>query len=91
MNPNTLCLPAINGVVLADAQEVLSVEDLRQRACAELLRQAAMQAGLLASNDPAPAQGAMSEAASNAVEALLDQELAVKLPYTLAYMTTASA
>ena len=80
MSLNTLSPPAINGVVLADASESLTVDELRQRACSELLRQAAIDAGLLDSDDPAPAQGAMSEAASNAVEALLDQELAVPQP-----------
>jgi peptidyl-prolyl cis-trans isomerase C len=47
MNPNPLSLPSINGVALCDATEVLSAEALRQRACSELLRQAAMQAGCL--------------------------------------------
>ena len=42
MNLNTLSLPRINGVPLSDAQEALSVEELRQRACSELLRQAAI-------------------------------------------------
>ncbi len=77
---NTLSRPAINGVVLADASESLTADELRQRACSELLRQAAIDAGLLDSDDPAPAQGAMSEAASSAIEALLDQELAVPQP-----------
>ena len=80
MNVNTLSLPRINGVLLADAQETLSVEELRQRACAELLRQAAIQADLLASDDPPPSGGAMSEAASAAVEALLDRELVLPAP-----------
>jgi len=80
MNLNHLALPRINGVPLSDEQEVLSVEELRQRACSELLRQAAMQAGLLAANDPAPAGGAMSEAASAAIEALLDRELEMPQP-----------
>lgn len=80
MSLNTLSPPAINGVVLADASESLTADELRQRACSELLRQAAIDAGLLDSDDPAPAQGAMSEAASNAVEPLLDQELAVPQP-----------
>jgi peptidyl-prolyl cis-trans isomerase C len=73
-------LAQINGVTLADAQETLSVEDLRQRACSELLRQAAMHAGLLANDDPPPSGGAMSEAASAAVEALLDRELPLPHP-----------
>lgn len=76
----TLDLPHINGVALCDAHERLSVEELRQRACAELLRQAAMQGGLLAPDDAPPSGGAMSEAASAAVEALLDRELAMPLP-----------
>jgi len=80
MNVNTLSLPRINGVLLADAKEALSVEELRQRACAELLRQAAIQADLLASDDPPPSGGAMSEAASAAIEALLDRELVLPAP-----------
>ena len=81
MTTNTTTpLPRINGVPLADADEQLSVEELRQRACSELLRQAAMQAGLLEANDPPPSAGAMSEAASAAVEALLDQALALPQP-----------
>jgi len=80
MTPNHLSRARINGILLAHEDEALSVEELRQRACSELLRQAAMQAGLLAEDDPAPAGGAMSEAASAAVEALLDRELAVPEP-----------
>ena len=76
----TAPLPGINGVLLSNAQETLSAEELRQRACAELLRQAAMQAGLLASDDPPPSNGAMSEAASAAIELLLDRELALPTP-----------
>jgi peptidyl-prolyl cis-trans isomerase C len=80
MSLNPLPLPRVNGVLLSDAQEVLSVEELRQRACSELLRQAAVRAGLLDTDDPAPSGGAMSEAASAAIEALLDRELAVPEP-----------
>lgn len=69
-------LPAVNGVPLADPAETLDEEALRQRACQELLRQAAMAAGLLAADDPPPVQGAVSEAASAAIESLLAQELA---------------
>ncbi len=75
--------PQINGVALAGAQESLGIEELRQRACSELLRQAAQQAGLLADDDPLPAWdegGAMSEAASAAIEVLLDRELALPEP-----------
>jgi peptidyl-prolyl cis-trans isomerase C len=73
-------LPHINGVVLSTPEEALDDETLRQRACTELLRQAAMRAGLLASDDPAPVDGATSEAASLAIEALLDRELQLPEP-----------
>jgi len=80
MSLDNLSLPRINGVSLSDEQEVLSTEELRQRACSELLRQAAIQAGLLATDDRVPSGGAMSEAASAAIEALLDRELALPQP-----------
>jgi peptidyl-prolyl cis-trans isomerase C len=70
----------VNGVALNNAAELLPVDELRQRACTELLRQAAMQAGLLAADDPVPEAGAISEAAASAIEALLDRELAVPEP-----------
>jgi peptidyl-prolyl cis-trans isomerase C len=80
MNLHTSSAPRINGVLLAAAKEDLTAEELRQRACAELLRQAAMQAGLLAADDTAPQGGVMSEAASTAIEALLDRELVLPQP-----------
>ena len=46
MNTSASVLPQVNGVVLAYPNEGLTTEALRQRACAELLRQAAIQAGL---------------------------------------------
>ena len=70
----------VNGVALAGESEVLAPGELRQRACTELLRQAAIRAGLLAADDPPPVAGAISEAASAAIEALLDRELAVPEP-----------
>ena len=72
--------PSVNAVPLADAAETLDAEALRQRACTELLRQAAMRAGLLAADDPVPLQGALSEAAGQAIEALLDRELQLPDP-----------
>jgi len=72
--------PSVNGIVLAQPQEALTVEDLRQRACSELLRQAAMRSGLLALDDPQPVDGVMSEAASAAIEALLERELQLPEP-----------
>ncbi len=77
---STLPPPQVNGVALADAQESLATEALRQRACSELLRQAAIQAGLLDGADPVPQAGAMSEAASSAIEALLERELQMPEP-----------
>ena len=68
----------INGVALHAAGESLAPEELRQRACTELLRQAAQRAGLLQANDAPTADGVSSEAATVAIEALLDREL--KLP-----------
>lgn len=70
----------INGVELTAPEEALSAEALRQRACTELLRQAAVRAGLLAAEDPTPIAGILSEAASAAIEALLDQALALPEP-----------
>jgi peptidyl-prolyl cis-trans isomerase C len=78
MNTSAPVLPQVNGVVLSYPNEGLTTEALRQRACAELLRQEAIQAGLLSVDDPLPLGGAMTEAASTAIEALLDREL--KLP-----------
>lgn len=73
-------LASVNGVVLHAPSETLDDEALRQRACTELLRQAALHAGLLAADDPAPIEGATSEAASAAIEALLAKELSVPEP-----------
>lgn len=74
----------VNGVALheIDAQvgEWPDAATLRQRACTELLRQAAIAAGLLAGDDPPPAAGVPSEAAVAAIEAWLDRELALPVP-----------
>ncbi|MBK7061758.1 MAG: peptidyl-prolyl cis-trans isomerase [Rubrivivax sp.] len=76
-----LDVPArINGVPLHATGETLDAETLRQRACTELLRQQAMRCGLLASDDEAALDGSTSEAASAAIEALLDRELVVPDP-----------
>jgi len=84
MSARTVGTPAliarVNGVALNSAAERLPDGELRQRACTELLRQAAMHAGLLAGDDPAPESGALSESAAAAIEALLDRELAVPDP-----------
>ena len=65
----------INGVTLHAAGETLDAETLRQRACTELLRQEAMRLGLLEADDAPPSDGATSEAATSAIEALLAREL----------------
>jgi peptidyl-prolyl cis-trans isomerase C len=66
---------AVNGVALAASDEALSADELRSRANLELLRQAAIRAGLLTPDDPAPQRGVISEAAADAIDTLLDQQL----------------
>ena len=70
----------VNGVPVALSSEDLGTEELRQRACTELLRQETMRAGLLDAADPPPVAGATSEAASAAIEALLEQALDLPEP-----------
>lgn len=76
----TRTVPAVNGVRLCGADERLTAEVLRQRACSELLRQAACRAGLLGEDDVPSADGILSEAASAAIEALLERVLDVEEP-----------
>jgi len=71
---------SINGVALHAAGEILPPEELRQRACTELLRQAAQQAGLLDAADAPAVDGATIEAATGAIEALLERELNLPEP-----------
>lgn len=70
----------INGVPLNNPHETLAAEELRQRACTELLRQAAQAAGLLAPDDRAADDGVFSEAATTAIEVLLEKALALPEP-----------
>ena len=70
----------INGVALNLESEVLAPEALRQRAYTELLRQAAVRDGLLDSDDAAAVDGAVSEAASQAIDAWLEAELHLPEP-----------
>ncbi len=70
----------VNGVALHPGGQAPDDATLRQRACAELLRQAAQAAGLLAASDTAHPDGTQSEAATAAIEALLDQEIRVDAP-----------
>lgn len=70
----------VAGVPLHRAGEALPEGELRQRACTELLRQAAQQAGLLAADDPPPQDGVISDAAARAIEAYLEREIRVPEP-----------
>ncbi len=78
--PTETTVASINGVALHKAGDALSADELRQRAYAELLRQTAIQKGLLDTGDIASTDGVASEAASAAIEALVDQELVVPEP-----------
>jgi peptidyl-prolyl cis-trans isomerase C len=75
---NACAIARINGVAINTAHENALPEELRQRACTELLRQAAQCAGLLDPADAATPDGVISEAATAAIDALLEREL--KLP-----------
>jgi peptidyl-prolyl cis-trans isomerase C len=70
----------VGGVALHAPGERPDDETLRQRACTELLRQAAQRAGLLAADDAPATDGTTSAGASRAIEALLERELAVPEP-----------
>ena len=70
----------INGVALHAVAEALLPDELRQRACTELLRQAAQAAGLLDANDAPSADGVISEAAADAIDTLLARNLNVPDP-----------
>ena len=70
----------INGVPLNSASEALAPAALRQRACTELLRQAAIGCGLLDPADAAPVDGVISEAAAQAIDAWLEREVQTPEP-----------
>ncbi|MFI4940034.1 MAG: peptidylprolyl isomerase [Burkholderiales bacterium] len=70
----------VNGVALHRDDEVLTDDELRQRAYSELLRQAAIRDGLLAASDYSVTVGVLSEDASNAIETLLEKSLTVPEP-----------
>lgn len=73
-------LASVNGVTLHGAQESLSAEELRQRASSELLRQAAIAAGLLSPQDQPRSDGVLSLEACAAIEALLEKNLSIPEP-----------
>lgn len=77
-------IPMVNGVPLRGDAEIIAQEDLRQRAYSELLRQAAQRAGLLAVGDLPALDGVLSEAASAAIERLLECKLRVPEPDEIA-------
>ncbi len=70
----------VNGVALHSPSETVAAEVLRQRACTELLRQAAQHEGLLAATDTPATDGAIGEAASAAIDTLLERALRVPDP-----------
>ena len=78
--PDGATIAAVNGVPLHEHGERLSAEEIRQRACTELLRQAAILGGLLGADDPAPTQGAISEAAAQAIDRWLESAVPVPEP-----------
>ena len=73
-------MASVNGVDLHSAGEAPGAEELRQRACSELLRQAAIAEGLLHAGDIAWTDGVLSEQASAAIEMLLERKLVVVEP-----------
>jgi peptidyl-prolyl cis-trans isomerase C len=73
-------LACINGMCIQRADEVVDQDTLRQRAYSELLRQTAIKKGLLAATEVPAMDGVLSEAASKAIEMLLEQEVAVPEP-----------
>jgi peptidyl-prolyl cis-trans isomerase C len=76
----TPLLANVNGVRLLGAHETLDAETLRQRACTELVRQAAQRAALLPVGDAPASDGSISAAAADAIERLLDHALQVPEP-----------
>ena len=78
--PTLTTVARINGVALHAGGDAIDADGLRQRACTELLRQEAMRCGLLAADDAPSLDGSTSEAASAAIEALLDQQLQMPEP-----------
>jgi peptidyl-prolyl cis-trans isomerase C len=77
---STTMTATVNGVALADPAEAVDTSALRQRAHLELLRQAAIRAGLLNAADAPPVQGVPSSAAADAIEAWLERELPSAAP-----------
>ena len=75
-----VAVAGVNGVALHPPGEILAPETLRQRACSELLRQAAQREGLLAADDAPGTDGAISEAATSAIDTLIERALTIPEP-----------
>jgi peptidyl-prolyl cis-trans isomerase C len=73
-------IASVNGIALHAAGVTVALDELRQRACTELLRQAAQACGLLDAADAPSLDGVVSEAASLAIERLLEREAVVPEP-----------
>jgi peptidyl-prolyl cis-trans isomerase C len=73
-------MASVNGLPLHPPGQVPDEAELRQRACSELLRQRAQALGLLGVDDQPAPDGAISQAASEAIEQLLALELQVPEP-----------
>lgn len=82
--PTTQSTPSeaarVNGIALHADDASLTQDELHQRAYAELLRQTAIQKGLLDASDVPGLDGVHSDLASAAIEALLDREVMVQEP-----------
>lgn len=70
----------VNGVAINTEGEELAEDELRSRACTELLRQSAQCAGLLSPDDTATPDGLISEEAAMAIDALIGQAVQVPEP-----------
>ena len=71
---------SVNGIALHALGDRPDDNTLRQRAYGELLRQEAMRAGLLPIDDVATDDGIQSEAATQAIEKLIESELLIPAP-----------
>lgn len=70
----------VNDVALNTADAPVTDDELRQRACTELLRQAAQHEGVLDADDAPSPDGVISEAAANAIETLLERKIVLPPP-----------
>jgi len=80
MDQATKPIARVNGIDLHAPGEDLPPDELRQRACTELMRQAAMRDGFLQADDAAPVGGAITQSAADAIDAWLEAALDVPEP-----------